>query len=185
MSADIGKDSRDVVWLDQCFGTWCLVWKYKVNKLYIVCNIVFLDKQHASPAPSRKCRASVARPMVRSPFRIRREGVGVEVSETRRTNCNKYNYYYRMSLSMTHVWPKYSLLRPWCDQNINQEVSKRSHIGENRLHDGILSEVMAQVEPMEKAFKFSDDIKKCQWDQTPHLNPPPRLNSHNSVITPS
>ncbi len=35
-------------------------------------------------------------------------------------------------------------------QNINREVSKITHVGEKRLQDEILSEVMAEIEKMER-----------------------------------
>lgn len=68
-------------------------------------------------------------------------------------------------------------------QNIDREICKRTHVGEKRPQDEILTEVMSEIENLEKAFKFADDMMKCQWDQVPHLNPPPRLNSQSPVVT--
>ncbi len=68
-------------------------------------------------------------------------------------------------------------------QNIDQKVSKRSHVGKKRPQDEIMSEVMAEIEQMKKVFKFSANMIQCRWDHVPHLNPPQRLNSQTLVVT--
>ena len=46
-------------------------------------------------------------------------------------------------------------------QNIEGVVSKKTQIGEKRPQDEILSEVMSEIETLEKAFKFDKDMKIC------------------------
>jgi hypothetical protein len=45
--------------------------------------------------------------------------------------------------------------------------------------------LQSRWEKVSKDFNFLADMYACRWDQYAHLNPPPRLNSHNPVVKPS
>jgi hypothetical protein len=67
-------------------------------------------------------------------------------------------------------------------QNVENEVNKRTHMGEKRRQDEILSDVMAEIEAEEKKFKFLADMHACRWNEVAHLNPPPRINSQDPAV---
>ena len=48
-------------------------------------------------------------------------------------------------------------------QKQDQEVGKRSHIGEKRLQDAKLTEVLEELREMEAKFMFCDDMKAARW----------------------
>ena len=60
-------------------------------------------------------------------------------------------------------------------------MAKRSHIGEKRSQDAILTEVLEELREMEAKFKFCDDMKVARWDGHAFLNPPSRVNVRDPV----
>ena len=66
-------------------------------------------------------------------------------------------------------------------QKQDREVAKRSHMGEKRSQDAILTEVLEELREMEAKFKFCDDMKVARWDGHAFLNPPSRVNVRDPV----
>jgi hypothetical protein len=62
------------------------------------------------------------------------------------------------------------------EQSIDQQVTKRTHIGEKRDQETILSEVMAEISEARNKFKFSKDMEVSGMSRRAFLTPPPRLN---------
>ena len=61
-------------------------------------------------------------------------------------------------------------------QSVDQQVCKRTHVGEKRDQETIRSEVMAEISEAEKKFKFSKDMVTSGMSKHAFLAPPARLN---------